>query len=79
MPKNVLNIISNSLIINELYGKKSVLLTGGLEVSFSMFNDLRVSLIIYHNISNLDKDHCIDFLSAKYIPLWHSINFGVFL
>ena len=37
MPKfTVSNIISNSLIINELY-RKCVLLTGGLEVSFGIF------------------------------------------
>ena len=37
LPKyTVSNIISNSLIINELYWKKCILLTGGLEVSFSI-------------------------------------------
>ena len=37
MPKyTVLNIMSNSLIINELYRKICVVLTGGLEVSFSI-------------------------------------------
>ena len=38
VPKyTVSNIISNSLIINELHWKKCVLLTGGLEVSFSLY------------------------------------------
>ena len=41
VPKyTVLNIISNSLIINELYIEKCVLLTGGLEVSFSIVSFL---------------------------------------
>ena len=37
VPKyTILNIMSNSLIINELLLKTCVVLTGGLEVSFSI-------------------------------------------